>query len=272
MNFALDLPTHSKNHTNIVEIRSIPEDLLAKHIQIPTVTPSKYRGQGNPNFKATKRTTITSKMIPISPIKSMTLPPPGWWQYYPSIVGGADGYNYAFSPKGDKDTTISISYDGIRDTPYIAEILKKPPHHLSKGEINTIFDTACNMKIVNARTLNWNGKKALLFAGSKMEVIVSGEKKVRFYNLLYDGHIGFYSFIPVWLSFTAVPAKYNKYINVVKASFKTIAWEPEVEKPKEEIFYREGPNGELIPVKTESHNEPAKQAPSENKSDSPETN
>jgi hypothetical protein len=77
------------------------------------------------------------------------------------------------------------------------------------------------------------------------------KKKVRFYNLLYDGHIGFYSFIPAVVSFKAVPAKYNKYIDVVKASFKTITWEPEVAKPKEEIFYREGPNGELIPVTRE---------------------
>lgn len=126
-------------------------------------------------------------------------------------------YDLALSPKGDKTTVLSIGSPG---TPYsqnnpIRDILKSAPHKLSKSELASIDPPLGDDS--NAHIEKLQGKQALCLQKSDKE-------QCRYYVEFNHNPDGTEPMVPAYISFTAKPAQYKRYIKQIKECLQSIKW------------------------------------------------
>jgi hypothetical protein len=221
MTMPIDLPQLLHTRPEIAEVRYLADCsnlLLAKSkpLQMPKHRHSNCSGR-EAEPKAYPAKVVGSNLYKISPLKTMLLPK-HWWQYGHSELGSSEGYYLEFSPRGDRETSLTLERSfKDRESDFcrqVLETLKAPPHKIGENEGKLLEMIDSDFQAME--TIDLNGRRVIIAEGTSY-----GNSLL--YVLMFHSQSEPHGCGSI--RFRASPRKYKEYIKAVKASFQSIEWE-----------------------------------------------
>jgi hypothetical protein len=144
--------------------------------------------------------------------------PKHWWQYGHSELGSSEGYYLEFSPRGDRETSLTLERSfKDRESDFcrqVLETLKAPPHKIGENEGKLLEMIDSDFQAME--TIDLNGRRVIIAEGTSY-----GNSLL--YVLMFHSQSEPHGCGSI--RFRASPRKYKEYIKAVKASFQSIEWE-----------------------------------------------
>ncbi|MDQ5938036.1 MAG: hypothetical protein QG574_5399 [Cyanobacteriota bacterium erpe_2018_sw_21hr_WHONDRS-SW48-000092_B_bin.40] len=222
----IDLPQLLFTRPEVAEVRYLADrnnSLIAKSKPLQPLKrkyPSCYDGEVN--YRAHRVMVVGGNEYQIAPLKTMQLPK-YWWRYLPASLGSSENYHFVFSPRGDRETTITLERtfkDRESDVCHqLLETLKAPPHKIGEDECKLLNLTYSDFQHIE--TADLNGRRVVTGEGASCRANL-------FYLMLFHSQSEPYGCGSI--RFRATPEKYKQYIKAVKASFQSIEWETTANK------------------------------------------
>lgn len=222
----IDLPQLLLTKPEVAEVRYLTNRSNSLIAKSKPLQPPKHRypscSGGEVDYRAHRVMVVGGNLYQISPLKTMQLPK-YWWQYQPAELGSSEGYYLEFSPRGDRETTITLERCfKDRDSDFcrqVLETLKAPPHKIGEDECKLLNLTYSDFQHIETNDLN--GRRVVTGEGASCRANL-------FYLMLFHSQSEPYGCGSI--RFTATPQKYKQYIKAVKASFQSIEWETTANK------------------------------------------